>query len=419
MNIISRCFTCLSLLCVVLALTGCSGTFRRAYLGAEWHYPSFESGFGPEQERQELDLFVDATYTRGAGSAVFSDSSRVQSQSHALLSWIAEAREQAVEQTACEPEPMTWFLRQVEGFPRPLSYEVEYFTEDLGQVFPLPYADAGQTAADILKDNLYCTLPWAGYRQAIETVLIRPDELPIILPDLGRPLINGWLPWLVPITYHTRWFISGYSDYAAYVFTESLRQHASGAVPVPRLYPLKALSESGRKLWGWERGDSGPETSELESAAFGLFLYCQVRHGPEAISSIARACRKTPGGVDGKQLRRIWQDVTGEDPMAIAKRFHWPDPGLRWRLPDYVAEKNIADYDPLCISEVVEGSPAAKAGLRAGQIVTGCEGEAIYSLVDLELALLQAGWSEGKTVALMVRDGEIERELLLAAPAAP
>jgi S1-C subfamily serine protease len=65
----------------------------------------------------------------------------------------------------------------------------------------------------------------------------------------------------------------------------------------------------------------------------------------------------------------------------------------------------------LAVRRVVPGSPAAKAGLQAGDVVTAFDGRAIRAAHEAELLLQLATLRAGKPVSLKVRRGPKSLEL--------
>jgi S1-C subfamily serine protease len=111
--------------------------------------------------------------------------------------------------------------------------------------------------------------------------------------------------------------------------------------------------------------------------------------------------------------------------------FTWHFPGSRARLGLEVVEltDQLAAYfkveDGVLVSRVRDGSPAQKAGIRAGDIITGMDGQSVSSARDLARGVGRASTERDVTLTLQ-RDGRAldvrvrleprERRRLLPAP---
>jgi serine protease Do len=78
--------------------------------------------------------------------------------------------------------------------------------------------------------------------------------------------------------------------------------------------------------------------------------------------------------------------------------------------PELARRLGLPQSTGVVIQQVRQGSPAARAGLRAGDVITQANGQAISSMEDLDRVLLQTE----KAIALLVTRGQ--RQLFLALP---
>lgn len=77
--------------------------------------------------------------------------------------------------------------------------------------------------------------------------------------------------------------------------------------------------------------------------------------------------------------------------------------------PDVAAEYNVSPRRGVVVSEVREGSPAARAGLRVGDVIVGLDKQAVARAHTLRWQLASRG--VGRRVVLEVRRGERPLEL--------
>lgn len=85
--------------------------------------------------------------------------------------------------------------------------------------------------------------------------------------------------------------------------------------------------------------------------------------------------------------------------------------------PSLRDQLGLEDADGLLVLGVVPGSPAGKAGLRFGDLITGAGGEDVVTPEELRRRLVKAG--DGKEVTLQVRHGDRKKEVKLTPTEAP
>ena len=113
---------------------------------------------------------------------------------------------------------------------------------------------------------------------------------------------------------------------------------------------------------------------------------------------VACAVGTVAGGVTGYALGRR---ATGNMPMRILRDWQAPIPTPQ---PAPAVPWGPLEYGAL-IANVVEGSPAAEAGLQAGDVISAVDGEAMGQ--DQDLAEIIRAHKPGDTVSLRVtRSGD-------------
>ncbi|MDD5558023.1 MAG: PDZ domain-containing protein, partial [bacterium] len=97
----------------------------------------------------------------------------------------------------------------------------------------------------------------------------------------------------------------------------------------------------------------------------------------------------------------------------------WLGMGIQNLTPELRAEFGVPEGRGVLVARIVEGGPAAAAGLREGDVVLSCDGTAVNGPRDLVSFL--AGRRPGETAAFsIVRDGkEQEAKVTLGTRAAP
>jgi len=275
-------------------------------------------------------------------------------------------------------------LYLVPAFRRPQDWRFAKRKKDTVTVglFVLP---GEKTVGDVAADNLFFPTAWA-HEITEGTMVLAGDNGPVFLMD----------PYIGPlgITFGTRWFREGLSNYAALV---ALRELAGPqAAPKGSLArPFSSLALVGPELLRWSQGhrlggmrDCGPV--ELYGAALGVLLELTERNGSDAVKRLmARFGPKDI--VRGRDIQKALREELDFDMPAFLEEYKHPFIGVmlgpQWPRKDVLA-----------VREVLDDSPASAAGLKVGDLVLSVAGEPARNVWQLEWALRKAG--VGAKVAL-------------------
>jgi S1-C subfamily serine protease len=94
----------------------------------------------------------------------------------------------------------------------------------------------------------------------------------------------------------------------------------------------------------------------------------------------------------GAQLKAVWLGIRGGDLTAALAE-----------------ERSLAVQEGVLVAEVVQGGPAARAGLQAEDIITALDGQAVKTLGELQDALSQH--QPGDSVTLSITRGSAKQDL--------
>ncbi len=101
---------------------------------------------------------------------------------------------------------------------------------------------------------------------------------------------------------------------------------------------------------------------------------------------------KRRGGWDGRGFTIRMPEIP-DVPLGDGIRFHWPGRGPRLGISGSSLTAQMAEFlgiqntQGVLVMEVFEGSPAEKAGLRAGDVVTAVNGREVRTPEELSSAL--------------------------------
>jgi len=132
---------------------------------------------------------------------------------------------------------------------------------------------------------------------------------------------------------------------------------------------------------------------------------CEALIMPEKKCSKDEMVLKTKDGCDKSKIKIIKKYKMEDDPLLIAEKAGFLGvqiQDLSEQLSDYF---KVKDGNGVLVSEVVEDSPAEKAGLKAGDIITNVDDKDIENAGDLTMTI--RGYEpESKVSVAIIRDGK-------------
>ncbi len=164
----------------------------------------------------------------------------------------------------------------------------------------------------------------------------------------------------------------------------------------------------------------GNTNTDYYSASCGLFFVIEDRYGRASIKEIMRNINER-GRCDGAAVTAIVNRVLDTDIVKLVEEFRFPETGLymnSYEPGGYIAS-TLPDPHPeegLLVLLVGPDSPARRAGMRKGDVVTGLNGTHTVTNLDFEMALFQR--MQEKSIALELwreGSGEMIVQLQLAA----
>jgi membrane-associated protease RseP (regulator of RpoE activity) len=130
-----------------------------------------------------------------------------------------------------------------------------------------------------------------------------------------------------------------------------------------------------------------------------------------AVAVAAPAAASPPAEKEKKVERLVWKDKDGKEPFAhfVGQGFRrgFIGVGLIELTPELREHFGVKGESGVLVSKVEDGSPADKAGLKVGDVITGVDGEAIKSSWDISGKIRKL--EEGEQAALeIVRGGRAQ-----------
>lgn len=296
----------------------------------------------------------------------------------------------------------------------PQNVSVSWTADDS---FPVPvFVPVGARPSDpILAENAIAPSMWI--HEVVEMTLIRPTMPPTVAGDLEFGPFR--------VCNYTRWFCEGLANYAGYIAARQIDEDAmppngrSGRSDVFLwLKPLSSLGKVGKDLFEWHQFSDDARNHDYYSAALGLFLLIEHRFGEEGIRAVVTALPRE-GYVDGPGLIDLVNETLTVDIRELALAFSFPETNMKVTAltPAVAARKGLEIQGGLLVTAVDKESPAARAGIEEGDILTAVNGRSVGSNLELELAILDS-LTKG-SMAVTARRGETLHELAvgLGAPA--
>ena len=284
---------------------------------------------------------------------------------------------------------------------RPQDFDIALAVEP--NEFPLPLfvqVDEESCEAIIAQNRSY---PYLFVHELVETSLAG-EAGARVLPDLTW----GALGLHLHVTNYTRWFRDGLANYAGYI---AYRLVAAEVPAGQRLYhrqtllhtePFSSLAQVGSDLFSWPQSSRTGRERMYYNASLGLFLLIVDAHGEGAIREIVGQIASRTA-VDGQDLIEITNSVLGTDVRDLVDRFEFPDPGydLERLTPALALNRGVEIQEGMLVEAVRDGSAAAQAGLRRGDVITAIGETPVVNMLDVEMALFQA--RERSVASLTVR----------------
>lgn len=249
-----------------------------------------------------------------------------------------------------------------------------------------------ENGKDIYEDGLwpFPAHPFGILHEIVEMSLIDQDRISPVLPDLK------WRIFGFPN--YTRWFREGFASYSGQVACEKARQiwdlsvyderSGWGAFEGPCFSSLSLL---GGDLLKWHHS-SGQGMDRLGyPASLGLFLLVRERFGEEAIRQIVQRVNQLKWA-DGKAIARVFEEVVGKSPAALAEELAWPHFAMKTASlsPAAALNRGLVSHPGRLVLKVDEGGAAAKAGIQPGDVITIANGRAVRTAFDFESAVFDA-----------------------------
>jgi len=259
-------------------------------------------------------------------------------------------------------------------------------------VFATP---SDQTPADVARSNPFFPQVWA--HEMTESAMVLAGKGRTVF--VNDPCLGG-LGW----TMGTRWFREGVSNCAAYFV---LREMAGpDAPPDGELSrPFSSLGLVRDKLFKWNqchgpKGFDGLNAGDLYAAAFGLLLELRERNGADAVARLTASFGPS-ATVDGDAILSAMRRLFAFDAREFARDYRYPFLGVEL-VPEWPKGERMK------VKTVIEGTPAAKGGIKPGDVFEGINGRPVYNAWKMEWALRDA--PVGREMALDVRrEGKIVR----------
>jgi len=388
---IRRCIRAAALVAAAAALLGCAdirmALARKYYTAERFHmtaigYESISEATLSNDWIEAADLEgpvsagnVEAFYTPGLRSTA----ERVVSQADTLLT---HAEEHAGFKARIT---LRYYLFAVDAAPG--NVEFTYRHDEDGDFYAVPiFVETGREDDPLLLARQPGGI-FVAVHELAEHAVSAPGARPVLVTDAAF--------W--PFYYYTRWFRDGYANYAAYLAGEKALEEfgfplaetvwSAGYVHAP---VLCALESAGEGLFRWVQGDS-PYDARNYSAALGLFLLLRERHGEEGIRRVMEGLSRY-SHVDGRIALRVMDETLGIDTKKLVRDLRIAKVGLKAAIitPAYAMRKQLPVQKGLHVCRVGEDSPAARAGMKAGDIITAAGGADVSRPVEWELAVLKA-----------------------------
>lgn len=129
-----------------------------------------------------------------------------------------------------------------------------------------------------------------------------------------------------------------------------------------------------------------------------------------AVAFAAPAAASPPVEKDKKVEKLVWKDQDGKEYAHFAGQFFrrgFVGVGLLDLTPELREHFGVKGESGVLVSKVEDGSPANKAGIKVGDVITGIDGEAVKS--SWEISAKVRGLDEGEPAAFeIVRGGRTQ-----------
>ena len=355
-----------------------------------------------------LASYVTATETNGSTRVAYSPGCQPQA---ALLARLADS---AVAQAKAQvgwsaPARLHFYLVHLPDNRRPITYSLP--TDD-AQSYPVlvPLTNGNVTVRESPPSGLPFYLDCL--QEAPDSVALGVHELCegwlafgpaniLVLPDY--PVSWGVFSW--EIRYHTRWFREGYATYAGYwaqrAFCAQVAQLSPGSEPlqlrVRHLKPFSKLAKVKADIFAWNQTSKPDLDGDNYQAALGLFLLIEQRLGADAIRTVIRELPQLERP-DGPAILKLFRTKTGVDLKEMVRDFDFPDFGLTF---------HAGPSGQVQVERVRPASPAAVAGLRAGDEIQQVNGQRTYAALDYELGMFQALEAGTDLRLTVLRQGQV------------
>lgn len=307
------------------------------------------------------------------------------------------------------------YLFRVDVLPQHVAFRVESDHEN--RVFSAPaFVEAGAETAE--STLFFPAHPFLMLHELTELTLVSPEGPYAVAPDLG------WGPFR--IVNGTRWFRDGYASYVGFVGAEFAREELGLDVYNDRLKwgaagvrPLMSLVAVGERLFKWHQFSSEQMDRLQYDASLGLFLVMRHRFGEDKMRELA-AGLKDLQRPDGAALVDFVREVTGEDPVKLVEDLYFPLTGLKLEhlSPAEAERKGLATRTAVTVTEVAGDSPAAAAGLEAGDIIRTANLRPVNTFFDIEYAFIES-MPDGEVALSVERDGEMHEARIALRDAKP
>lgn len=293
--------------------------------------------------------------------------------------------------------------RMHEADPR-LVIGVEFFEQPVQESLD-GFVDGDLSERDMLERTEYFSrwnVDYRLYRPILQ--FARDNGIPVVALNLpGEVTRKVGREGLEALTADERKWVPGEIDRSDTAYHERLRavfrEHPETGRSFDRFLDVQLLWDEGMAQRAAEYLETNPETRMVVLAGVG-----HVAHG---------------SGIPQRIRRRV--DV--ETAIVVHESGEPPSPGVadfllfsRRQVLSAHGKLGIllgeADESGMGVSEVMSGSPAEKAGMRAGDRITALDGHLVHGLVDLRLALIDR--KPGETMAVTVqREGVLRGARML------